>query len=592
MVSLYKHHMPSTTSLSDDAEDNDEDAPPFAFNPDHLQPVTAQWASKRSHSELVQPTNRSPISTVPPEILIQILKHIHSPRDLCAILRVSRTFCECAVELLWHKPSFPKYDTIHKMASLLRTERQTFTYSRFIRRLNFLNHGSDLSDDLFRDFVRCNRLERLTLIGCKDLSAFVLSEVLPAFSSLVAIDLSNVINTTSDAVIGLASVASRLQGINLTGCEQVTDTGIIALATHCPLLRRVKLSGLGLLTDDSISALAEGCPMLLEMDLHSCSLITDASVRLVWSNLIHMREMRLSQCSLLTDAAFPAPFGPDFHLDGVNPFLTSPFKKENEDLTPLIINRVFENLRMLDLTACSLITDQAVEGIISHAPKVRNLVLSKCVLLTDRAVEIICKLGRHLHYLHLGHASKITDRSVRLMARSCTRIRYIDFASAFLAYPSSMTGRSRLCPIFIDCILLTDMSVFELSALPKLRRIGLVRVSQLTDEAIYALAERHATLERIHLSYCDQISVMAIHFLLLKLHKLTHLSLTGVPAFRQPELQRFCREAPKVRLIFTLLSKESFNLSAGLQYSPEACFLRLLWKRSVSTEDLSDRIIR
>lgn len=91
------------------------------------------------------------------------------------------------------------------------------------------------------------------------------------------------------------------------------------------------------------------------------------------------------------------------------------------------------------------------------------------------------------------------------------------------------------------------MSVFELSALPKLRRIGLVRVNQLTDEAIYALAERHATLERIHLSYCDQISVMAIHFLLLKLHKLTHLSLTGVPAFRQPELQRFCREAPKVR---------------------------------------------
>lgn len=97
-----------------------------------------------------------------------------------------------------------------------------------------------------------------------------------------------------------------------------------------------------------------------------------------------------------------------------------------------------------------------------------------------------------------------------------------------------------------DCVLLTDMSVFELSALPKLRRVGLVRVNQLTDEAIYALAERHATLERIHLSYCDQISVMAIHFLLLKLHKLTHLSLTGVPAFRQSELQKFCREAPKV----------------------------------------------
>ena len=102
------------------------------------------------------------------------------------------------------------------------------------------------------------------------------------------------------------------------------------------------------------------------------------------------------------------------------------------------------------------------------------------------------------------------------------------------------------------------MSVFELATLPKLRRIGLVRVNNLTDEAIYALAERHATLERIHLSYCDQISVMAIHFLLQKLHKLTHLSLTGIPAFRQPELQQFCRDPPRVRassllMLFTLM---------------------------------------
>jgi hypothetical protein len=132
------------------------------------------------------------------------------------------------------------------------------------------------------------------------------------------------------------------------------------------------------------------------------------------------------------------------------------------------------------------------------------------------------------------------------------------------------------------------MSVFELSALPKLRRVGLVRVNQLTDEAIYALAERHATLERIHLSYCDQISVMAIHFLLLKLHKLTHLSLTGVPAFRQPELQRFCREAPKVRIspMGVVCSLLHYFTCLGFQYCPETCILRILRKRSLSAEDI------
>lgn len=93
------------------------------------------------------------------------------------------------------------------------------------------------------------------------------------------------------------------------------------------------------------------------------------------------------------------------------------------------------------------------------------------------------------------------------------------------------------------------MSVFELSGLQKLRRIGLVRVNNLTDHAIYSLVERHATLERIHLSYCDQITVRAVHFLLTKLPKLTHLSLTGVPDFRRPELQKFCRPAPEVRTL-------------------------------------------
>lgn len=123
----------------------------------------------------------------------------------------------------------------------------------------------------------------------------------------------------------------------------------------------------------------------------------------------------------------------------------------------------------------------------------------------------------------------------------------------------------------IDCVLLTDMSVFELSSLPKLRRIGLVRVSNLTDEAIYALAERHSTLERIHLSYCDQISVMAIHFLLQKLHKLTHLSLTGIPSFRKPELQQFCRPPPQVNHPYItsyqlLTTLQEFNMSQRMAF--------------------------
>ena len=42
-----------------------------------------------------------PISTLPTEILIQILKYVHYPRYLYNCVLVSRRWCICAVELLW-----------------------------------------------------------------------------------------------------------------------------------------------------------------------------------------------------------------------------------------------------------------------------------------------------------------------------------------------------------------------------------------------------------------------------------------------------------------------------------------------------------
>ncbi|KAF7292290.1 SCF E3 ubiquitin ligase complex F-box protein GrrA [Mycena chlorophos] len=491
---VYKHSNPSARSLSDDDDDDrhtsvveeEDDADTLVLSP-------AQWSRTKRLS--VPPSADSAISRIPPELLIHILKHLHAVKDLHTALPV-------------------------KMATLLDSPDQTFTYASFIRRLNLLYLGKELRDRTFTVLARCDRLERLTLVNCEHLSTEALNQVLPCFANLVAIDLTGVGNTGNTAIVGLASSATRLQGINLAGCKRVSDRGVLALAANCPLLRRVKLSGLEDLTDLAVSALAVSCPLLLEIDLNHCKLITDISIRDIWIHSNHMREMRLSHCPELTDAAFPAPIRPD-----------------SVDLPPLIINKTFEHLRMLDLTACSQVTDDAVDGIISHAPRIRNLVLSQ-VRPVDRPER---------------HAAKITDRSVRTLARSCTRLRYVDFA---------------------NCVLLTDMSVFELSALPKLRRVGLVRVSNLTDEAIFALADRHATLERIHLSYCDQISVMAVHFLLQKLHKLTHLSLTGVPAFRQPELQRFCREPPHE---FSTTQQMAFCVYSGKGVSQLRGFLTELF---------------
>jgi F-box and leucine-rich repeat protein GRR1 len=436
-MAIYKHHAPSNTSFSDeeDYEQPSQSRYTYRDNVDnqHLVVTPAQWTARQppmaiSHSSSSQ---SSPITQLPPEVIIHIFKHLHLPKDIYNALRVCRTWCECSVELLWHRPSFGKTTTLNKVIRVLSSSDQTFVYDHFIRRLNFLPLAKDLRDDDLSVLACCERLERLTMIGCENISGVTLSRVLPSFPNLVACDLTGVTHTDNAAIISLARAAKRLQGINLSGCKEVSDDGVIALAENCPFLRRVKLSGLERLTDNPVSALAKHCPLLLEIDLNQCQLITDISIRDIWTHSSHMREMRLSHCAALTDAAFPAPTRRDYiPSDAPNPFPLSTSLTSNA-LPPLTLSRSFDQLRMLDLTACTLITDDAIEGVISHAPKIRNLVLSKCVLLTDRSVEVICRLGRSLHYIHMGHAAKITDRSIRALARSCTRLRYIDFASKF-----------------------------------------------------------------------------------------------------------------------------------------------------------------
>jgi len=138
-------------------------------------------------------------------------------------------------------------------------------------------------------------------------------------------------------------------------------------------------------------------------------------------------------------------------------------------------------------------------------------------------LESICKLGDHLDVLMLARVSNITDKAVVKLARSCANLRCIDVAF---------------------CRNLTDMSVFELAELHSLRRLSLVRVHKLTDIGIFALAEHAVGLERLHLSYCDHLSLEAVHLLLRNVDGLRHLTATGIPSMRRKGVQRFSEPTP------------------------------------------------
>ncbi|KAK1675037.1 F-box domain-containing protein [Colletotrichum godetiae] len=455
------------------------------------------------------------VNRLPSEILISIFAKLNNSNDLFNCMLTCKRWAKNSVDLLWHRPACTNWKNHSSICLTLQLETPFFAYRDFIKRLNLAAGGlaDKISDGSVMPLSVCTRVERLTLTNCRNLTDQGLTKLVENSSSLLALDISGDEHITDVSILTIAEHCKRLQGLNISGCRLITNDSMMQLAENCRFIKRLKLNDCAQLQDNAILAFAENCPNILEIDLHQCAQIGNEPITALIAKGQSLRELRLAGCELIDDSAF----------------LTLPPAK------------TYDHLRILDLTSCARLTDQSVQKIIDSAPRLRNLVLAKCRNITDVAVNAISKLGKNLHYLHLGHCNHITDEAVKRLVQQCNRIRYIDLGC---------------------CTNLTDDSVTKLAQLPKLKRIGLVKCSSITDESVFALARANhrprarrdahgnideyysSSLERVHLSYCTNLTLKSIIKLLNYCPRLTHLSLTGVTAFLREEFAEFCRPPP------------------------------------------------
>ncbi|KAL2890581.1 F-box and leucine-rich repeat protein GRR1 [Ceratocystis lukuohia] len=310
------------------------------------------------------------------------------------------------------------------------------------------------------------------------------------------INLSQIAKLVNDGTIDSLKKCNRIERLTLTNCKQVTDSGLISLVSQNHNMLALDISANQAITDQSILTVAENCPRLQGLNIAGCvnvtsqSLIklndilnvTDEAVLAFAENCPNLLEIDLQMCHEVGNISVAALLSkgkalrelrlPYLHLITDNAFLPIPSKV------------TFDALRILDLTGCYELTDAAVVKIIDAAPRLRNVVLAKCRNITNVAVTAISKLGKNLHYVHLGHCSLITDEGARQLITS--------YASVCL-----------------------------LANLPKLKRIGLVKCSQITDNTINSIAlacnnranrpnsdgTSGACLERVHLSHCMSLTL-------------------------------------------------------------------------------------
>ncbi|KAL5598788.1 hypothetical protein BROUX41_003879 [Berkeleyomyces rouxiae] len=480
---------------------------------------------EREFARIQQECKETPVHRLPNEIMMMIFAKIDRPSDILRCMLTCKRWARNSVDLLWHRPACTSIEKMERICNALHAQLPFFQYSDYVRRINLSQMCNLVNDGTIDSLKKCNRIERLTLTNCKQVTDSGLISLVSQNHHMLALDISANQSITDQSIMTVADNCPRLQGLNIAGCVNVTSQSLVALANNCRQIKRIKLNDILNVTDEAVLAFAENCPNLLEIDLQMCHEVGNVSVTALLSKGKALRELRLPYLHLITDNAF----------------------------LPISEKITFDALRILDLTGCYELTDAAVVKIIDAAPRLRNVVLAKCRNITNVAVNAISKLGKNLHYVHLGHCSLITDDGARQLINSCNRIRYIDLGC---------------------CTALTDASVSLLANLPKLKRIGLVKCSQITDSTINSIAfacirraqrpnsdgTSGACLERVHLSYCMNLTLKSIIRLLNSCRRLTHLSLTGVPAFLIEDFQRFGREPPAE---FTVHQRQVFCVFSG-----------------------------
>lgn len=181
-----------------------------------------------------------PIGRLPPELLIAIFTKLSAPSDMLNCMLVCRGWAANCVGILWHRPSCNNWDNLMSVAASVGNLNSLFSYSNLIKRLNLSALTTDVSDGTVVPFTQCNRIERLTLTNCSQLTDKGVSDLVEGNRHLQALDVSDLRSLTDHTLLAVARNCPRLQGLNITGCDKVTDESLVTVSENCRQIKRVR----------------------------------------------------------------------------------------------------------------------------------------------------------------------------------------------------------------------------------------------------------------------------------------------------------------------------------------------------------------
>lgn len=223
----------SSSSTNSPAPADNEESDFYLVNNDSQSSLGLQ------DMQVTDPECLPTVAALPSEILISIFSRINEPKELLNCMLTCKRWARNVVEILWHRPSCTTWAKHAAICKTLGLEHPFFAYTSFIKRLNLASLALRVSDGSVMPLSVCNRVERLTLTNCRDLTDAGLTPLVTSSQHLLALDISGDNNITETSIYAIAENCRKLQGLNISGCRQISNESLVKLAESCRFIKRV-----------------------------------------------------------------------------------------------------------------------------------------------------------------------------------------------------------------------------------------------------------------------------------------------------------------------------------------------------------------
>ncbi|KAI0104209.1 hypothetical protein GGR51DRAFT_235278 [Nemania sp. FL0031] len=352
-------------------------------------------------------------TTLPQEVRVQIFTYLR-PKELVRASRVNKEFHKfCFDGQLWTSFDASEFYTqipARSMANIIASA------GPFIKDLNLRGCLQLEQHERAETLVSaCKNLINASLEGCRNFQHSILHDLLRSNNKLVNLNLTSMTTVTNSTCKIISRFCPRLETLNVSWCKHMDAKGIKMVLLGCHNLK----------------------------ELRACEIRGFESIEVAKAifETNRLERLMLSGCTDLTDDALKTM------VHGLNPDI--------DILTdrPIVPPR---NLRHLDLSRCSQLTDRGVKALGYITPELQGLQLNRCTELTDAAVAPIIASTPNLTLLELDDLPEITNDllSNNLANAPCaSKLQHLS-----VSYCENI-GNSGLISVFKSCVSLRSVDM-------------------------------------------------------------------------------------------------------------------------------------